>query len=206
MQHPLARLTAVSLVAEIAQAMGIATDLKSDIRNNDPTLDIIETDELIAVWRYLQSNRPKRSVNLSMVPEEWRYSAPPAGSEECIACHVSYRRKNSVGYSCIKPDNGAYMDASRPLPDLTELEAVSFARRNVAPYISPILDTGTLALVCKDLGLTGRAIPKVINGRQYIILTGYAGLRKYLPGTIYTVSNRKIIQMAIGEMGINNMV
>jgi hypothetical protein len=46
----------------------------------------------------------------------------------------------------------------------------------------------------------------VIKGRQYIILKGYSGLRKYLPGTIYTVNNRKIIQMAIGEMGIKNMV
>jgi hypothetical protein len=92
------------------------------------------------------------------------------------------------------------------MPDLTKLDAVGFARRNVAPYVSPILDTGTLALLIKDLGLTGKAIPKVINKRQYIILTGYAGLRKYLPGTIYSANNRKIIQMAIGEMGIKNMV
>jgi hypothetical protein len=46
----------------------------------------------------------------------------------------------------------------------------------------------------------------VINGRQYIILTGYAGFRTYLPGTIYTANNRKIIQMAIGELGLKNMV
>jgi hypothetical protein len=76
----------------------------------------------------------------------------------------------------------------------------------VAPYISPILDTYTLSLVCKDLGLTGRAIPKVIKGRQYIVLSGYAGLRNYLPGTVYSASNRKIIQMAIGSMGVTNMV
>ncbi len=56
------------------------------------------------------------------------------------------------------------------MPDLTELDAVGFAKRNVAPYISPVLDTYTLSLVCKDLGLTGKAIPKVIDGRQYIIL------------------------------------
>jgi hypothetical protein len=41
---------------------------------------------------------------------------------------------------------------------------------------------------------------------QYIVLTGYAGFRTYLPGTIYTANNRKIIQMAIGEMGLKNMV
>jgi hypothetical protein len=138
--------------------MGIASDLKREITNNDYTLDIIETDELIAVWRYKQMSRLNRSMDFSRIPKEWRYSAPPSGSKECIACHVSYQRKNSVGYSCIKPDNAANIDASRSIPDLTELDAVGFARRNVAPYISPILDTGTLALVCKDLGLTGKAI------------------------------------------------
>ncbi len=46
----------------------------------------------------------------------------------------------------------------------------------------------------------------MINGRQYIVSTGYAGLRTYLPGTIYTARNRKIIQMTIGEMGLKNMV
>jgi hypothetical protein len=92
------------------------------------------------------------------------------------------------------------------VPSLNELDAVGFAKRNVAPYVSPILDVYTLSLVLKDLGLNGRAIPKVINGRQYIVLSGYAGLRKYLPGTIYLANNRKIIQMAIGSLGISNMV
>jgi len=92
------------------------------------------------------------------------------------------------------------------VPSLIELDAVGFANRNVAPYISPILDTYTLSLVCKDLGLNGRAIPKVIKGRQYIILSGYAGFRNYLPGTIYSANNRKIIQMAIGSLGITNLV
>jgi TPR repeat protein len=69
------------------------------------TLDIIEADELIAVWRYRQANRFQRSVDFSSVPQEWRYSTPPPGNHECIPCHVSYRRKKSVGYSSIKPDN-----------------------------------------------------------------------------------------------------
>lgn len=182
--------------------MGIETDLKKKIRGNDFAIDIIEADELIAVWRYRRSNRFKRSVDFSRVPQEWRYSAPPAGRQDCIPCHVSYSRKKSVAYSCIKPDSGSQRRSSLPMPDLTTLDATGFARRNVAPYISPILDTYTLSLVCKDLGLNGRAIPKVINGRQYIILSGYAGHRTYLPGTIYTAQNRKIIQMAIGELGL----
>ncbi len=31
-------------------------------------------------------------------------------------------------------------------------------------------------------------------------------IRKYLPGTIYSMNNRKIIQMAIGSLGITNNV
>ncbi len=186
--------------------MSIKKDLKSKMKANDYILNVIEADELIAVWRFRQANRFKRSVDFSRVPQEWRYSAPPAGSHECVPCHVSYWRKKSFGYSCAKPDSGSQRRSSLPMPDLTELDAVGFAKRNVAPYLSPILDTYTLSLVCKDLGLHGRAIPKMINGRQYIVLTGYAGLRTYLPGTIYTARNRKIIQMAIGEMGLKNMV
>jgi hypothetical protein len=90
--------------------------------------------------------------------------------------------------------------------DLDALDTVSFAKRNVAPYISPILDTATLSLVCKDLGISGRAIPKVIKGRQYNAFSGYSGLRTMFPGTIYSANNRKIITMAIGALGIKNMV
>ena len=38
--------------------------------------------------------------------------------------------------------------------------AIATAKRNIAPYVSPTLDSGTLALLCMDLGLGGRAIPK----------------------------------------------
>jgi hypothetical protein len=193
--------------------VSIESDLRREIKNNDHTLSIIEADELIAVWRYKRCNQFKRSVNFSRVPQQWRYSAPPAKCDDLMPCHVSYRLKSSHGYSHVKPayelsrchsDNHRW--SCRSVPSLTELDAAGFAKRNVAPYISPILDARTLALVCKDLGLTGRAIPKVINGRQYIVLSGYAGLRTYLPGTIYSANNRKIIQMAIGSLGITNMV
>jgi hypothetical protein len=90
--------------------------------------------------------------------------------------------------------------------DLDALDPVSFAKRNVAPYISPIMDAATLSLVCKDLGITGRAIPKVINGRQYIAFSGYPGFRTMFPGTIYSANNSKIITMAIGSLGIKKMV
>ena len=150
-----------------------------------------------------------------MAPTEWRYSVPPDDKCPLMPCHVSYQHKAGRSFGHVKPafeystrschhTYGA--NATISVPDLDALDAVSFAKRNVAPYVSPILDAATLALVCKDLGLVGRAIPKVINGRQYIAFTGYAGLRTLFPGTIYSAMNRKIIKMAIGALGIKNMV
>jgi hypothetical protein len=150
-------------------------------------------------------------VNFSNVPKEWRYSAPPGSYDELMPCHVSYNASN--GYSRVEPayelsrsHGQSQRWSTRSAPSLTELDATGFAKRNVAPYISPILDTRTLSLVLKDLGLHGKAIPKVIKGRQYIVLSGYAGFRRYLTGTIYSAKNRKIIQMAIGSLGIKNSV
>jgi hypothetical protein len=56
------------------------------------------------------------------------------------------------------------------------------------------------------LGLAGRTISKVINGRQFIAFSGYPGLRTLFPGTIYSANNRKIIKMAIGALGLKNMI
>ncbi len=197
--------------------MSIDADLRRELKKNDYTLDIIEADELIAVWRYKRSNRFTRSVDFSRVPQQWRYSAPPSDSDDLMPCHVSLELTSARDYSRIVPayeladrlgscHHSGRRWSDRQVPSLTELDAVEFAKRNVTPYISPILDARTLALVCNELGLKGKAVPKVIKGRQYIILSGYPGLRNRLPGTIYSASNRKIVQMAIGALGIKGMV
>jgi hypothetical protein len=175
-------VSSISIQDKEESDVSIETDLKRKISNNDYTLDIIEADELIAVWRYRRCNRFTHSVDFSRVPQQWRYSAPSAQCNDLMPCHVSYRLKSSRGYSRVEPayelsryHRESHRWSSRPVPSLNELDAVGFAKRNVAPYVSPILDVYTLSLVLKDLGLNGRAIPKVINGRQYIILSGYPG-------------------------------
>jgi hypothetical protein len=45
--------------------VSIESDLKREIKSNDYTLDIIEADELIAVWRYRRCNRFAHSVDLN---------------------------------------------------------------------------------------------------------------------------------------------
>ena len=194
--------------------MSIAEDLKIKLKNNQHTIFITDADDLLAVWQFKRKNAFKRSVDFSRVPKELRCSVPPNGKSPLMPCHVSIRRKAGQTFNTVKPAfeystsacHGHGRMSTISAPDLNTLEAVTFAKRNVAPYVSPILDAGTLALVCKDLGITGRAIPKVIKGRQYIAFPGYPGLRTIFPGTIYSANNRKLITMAIGALGIQNMV
>jgi hypothetical protein len=194
--------------------MSIAEDLKIKLENNQQNLCITDADDLLAVWQFKRKNKFKRSVDFTRVPKEWRCSAPPDEKSPLMPCHVSIWRKAGQTFSTAKPafeySTGACHGHGRMFtvsaPDLNALEAVTFAKRNIAPYVSPILDAGTLALVCNDLGITGRIIPKVIKGRQYIAFSGYPGLRTIFPGTIYSANNRKLITMAIGSLGIQNMV
>ncbi len=196
--------------------MSIAEDLKLKLRNNQRVIFITDADDLLAAWRHRRekTSRSCRCFDFSRVPKEYRLSAPPNERAELMPCHVTVRRHRSHITKAIKPApeyatracHGHGRTDHLSTQDLDVLDTVSFAKRNVAPYISPILDTTTLSLVCKDLGITGRAIPKVIKGRQYIAFSGYPGLRTRFPGTIYSVKNRKIITMAIGALGIRNMV
>ncbi len=177
--------------------MSISTDIETKLKSNHRIVFITDADDLLAAWQFQRKSSNKRSKNLSAVPTEWRYSAPPDKKSPVMPVHVSFSRKGGQSFSTVKPEreystvdchcHGRRLNFS--VPDLNALDSVGFVKRNVAPYVSPILDTGTLALVCKDLGITDKAIPKVINGRQYIAFSGYPGLRTYFPGTIYSAKN-----------------
>lgn len=74
--------------------------------------------------------------------------------------------------------------------------------KTVAGHVSPALDTKTAIGQVREFGLTGRVVEKVVNGRRYVILKGYPGLRQTLRGTRYLAKNPKIVSMAIGRVGI----
>jgi hypothetical protein len=92
------------------------------------------------------------------------------------------------------------------VPAINELEAADFAKRNVAPYISPFVDSITLARLTMDLGIFGKAVTKEINGRQYVVFSGYAGLRTIFRGTRYSLDHHKVVRMGIGQIGDQNIV
>lgn len=51
-----------------------------------------------------------------------------------------------------------------------------------------------------EIGLKGGYYTKEINGKAYVILTGYPGLRKYLKGTKYLPQNPKVVKFGIGPV------
>lgn len=57
------------------------------------------------------------------------------------------------------------------------------------------------ARLAKELGVKGSYYPKNIKGKEYIIIRGYAGLRKTLQGTRYLADNAKILKFGIGRAG-----
>ena len=166
--------------------MSIAEDLKIKLKNSQRTIFITDADDLLAVWQFKRKNTFRRSVDFSRVPKEWRCSAPPNDNSPLMPCHVSYGRKSgrlsfkkaklNFGFSTISCHSHGRM-STISAPDLDTLEAVTFAKRNIAPYVFPILDAGTLTLVCNDLGITGRAIPKVIERPPIHRLFRLSGLK-----------------------------
>lgn len=69
--------------------------------------------------------------------------------------------------------------------------------------VSPAQDVLLARSLINEVGLTGRAVTKNVNGTTYVILKGYPGLRQTLNGTRYLASHPKIVDLAIGQRGVN---
>jgi DNA-binding phage protein len=199
--------------------MNIDQDLISELNNNQREIFITETDELLAAWIYKKRSSSKRSKNMSAVPTKLRCTRPNCDQSELIPCHVSIKEKvghtvtrvtpapeystiSCHGHGILKKISLSELES---LDSMDRLEAITLTKKSFSPYASPFFDTVTLARVAKDLGIQGKAIPKVIKGRQYIAFSGYPGMRRIFTGTIYSTRNAKIINMAIGAMGITKM-
>jgi hypothetical protein len=119
---------------------------------NDKYLYIIESDDLIAAWVFQHRNRRNRSYDFSRVPTEYRYSAPPSDSDALMPCHVQLKPGNknpldssfTISYSSTIACHQSAFPQQRPIVSISELEAVDFSKRNVAPYISPVMDSYVL--------------------------------------------------------------
>lgn len=196
------------------EIMSIKTEIKNKLNNNQKEVFITDADELLAAWRYKRQNGNKKKCKLSRVPASYRCSTPRSDKRPMMPCHVTLRQQGGTVTEHVEPTNGYETIACHgharikhiQAKDLNTLEKIVSAKDFLTFWVSPIMDTCTLSLVCKDLGIMGKAIPKVIKGRQYIAFSGYPGLRSRFPGTIYSARNRKLISMGIGTLGIRKMV
>lgn len=102
--------------------------------------------------------------------------------------------------------------ASRPQHQQIRLKALwndhRTALSNVAGYGSTAIDSVALKKLVWDLGgfpqgFKIKAYEQIVKGERYIIIKGFAGLRKILTGTRYLANNPKVVSMGLGELGAN---
>lgn len=85
-------------------------------------------------------------------------------------------------------------------------QIISESARFGANYISTIVDIQTVTTLVTDIGIKGKVILKTVAGKQYVIFKGYSGKRSIFTGTRYLASNPKVVDMAIGKIGMNKSI
>ena len=84
-------------------------------------------------------------------------------------------------------------------------ELIKFLSSLGANAASPIKDILTdLQAALKKLGFTGRAAIRTIKGVDYVVISGYPGLRKFLNAPKYKVTNLKVADLVIGTSRLAN--
>ncbi|ARU59130.1 PMP-22/EMP/MP20/Claudin family multipass membrane protein [Oleiphilus messinensis] len=77
-------------------------------------------------------------------------------------------------------------------------------------YLPVLSDLLSLAKLAREMHKGGHILSKysvkTYNGREYVLLKGYPGLRSQLTGTRYLASNPKVVSMGIGKLGASNAI
>ncbi|MGL4967053.1 MAG: hypothetical protein ACRC67_37885 [Inquilinus sp.] len=85
-------------------------------------------------------------------------------------------------------------DLARTLIDTNKfLKTSTLDALDLSGLIPLLRDVNSGMELLRELGLNGRYYTKEINGRTYVILRGYAGLRKVLSASRYLPTNPKVI-------------
>ncbi|WP_256222127.1 MULTISPECIES: hypothetical protein [Pseudomonas] len=70
-----------------------------------------------------------------------------------------------------------------------------------------LIDIKNISILLRDIGGFGtEARISVHNGKQYLIITGYPGLRRKLKGTRYGVRNAQLLELGIGKYGHSRII
>jgi hypothetical protein len=84
-------------------------------------------------------------------------------------------------------------------------ELIKFLASLTANAASPIKDVlKDLRAALQKLGFTGRAAIRTIKGVDYVVISGYPGLRKFLNAPKYKLTNLKVADLVIGTSRLAN--
>ncbi|ARU59472.1 multipass membrane protein [Oleiphilus messinensis] len=104
--------------------------------------------------------------------------------------------------------------AKANLQDIWKTEIKGFSIAAISGYLAGFFPAGQdaviLAKLAQDMKKGGSYLSKYTikahNGKTYIILKGYPGLRSIFTGTRYLANNSKVIQMGIGKEAVKGMI
>lgn len=85
-------------------------------------------------------------------------------------------------------------------------EVTGKSLRSAADYASATVDSATALKLISDLGVKGQVVIKNVKGKQYVIFKGQAGTRSIFTGTRYLATNPKVVDMAVGSLGVNKSI
>lgn len=104
---------------------------------------------------------------------------------------------------CIKTDSRT-VDVSQCLLYVVEVsdELAAATGVDLVSASAAAIDSAGVVAMVKELGLSGRAYIKNVNGKAYLILKGAPGQRAVLKGTRYLASNPKVSHIAISSKAL----
>ncbi|MEH8017521.1 hypothetical protein MN202_09765 [Rheinheimera muenzenbergensis] len=75
--------------------------------------------------------------------------------------------------------------------------------KSLLSFAPSLLDSAALAVLARDLSKSGNVLTKYqiknYHGRTYVVIKGYAALRRHLTGSRYLASHPKVVSMGIGK-------
>jgi|GEM_PF-774774 hypothetical protein len=106
--------------------------------------------------------------------------------------------------TCTRAKADALESIYQPVKSVYDATVHEYVNTNAGvPLAMAGIDVRNIVQMVRDLGGIGtRARISVHNGRQYIIISGYPGLRRALNGTRYAIQHADVVEMGIGRYGI----
>lgn len=176
---------------------GNAVGFRRELEMKDELMLVASVEDLLRAW--------KRKNGIDLAPKA------------CMPCHASSRMPSAPQTAPIPMINRCHSLAEPMVA--TNTDAVPFiTKKNIGETIefvdgfftkatTPFKDVMMHVVpIAKDLGFKGLVVLKKVNGKEYVIIKGYAGNRSFLTGTRYLGTHPKIMQLAVGKVALKKTI